>query len=71
METAFDEGKEEGFVAGEAKGKIAGLAEGEAKGKIVGKVEVAKNLLRLGLANETIAQATGLSGAEIESLRNE
>ena len=49
----------------------AGLAEGEAKGKIVGKVEVAKNLLRLGLANETIAQATGLSGAEIESLRNE
>ena len=79
VETAFDEGKEEGFVAGEAKGKIAGLAEGkiaglaegEAKGKIVGKVEVAKNLLRLGLANETIAQATGLSGAEIESLRNE
>lgn len=59
VETAFDEGKAEGFVAGEAKGKMEG------------KLEVARNLLKLGLANEAISTATGLSDAEIDTLRKE
>ena len=47
-----------------------GLAEGEAKGKIEGKIEVAKNLIKLGLDNQTIGTATGLKTEEIEELRN-
>ncbi|GHV55787.1 hypothetical protein FACS1894216_18890 [Synergistales bacterium] len=43
---------------------------GEAKGKAEGKAEIAKNLLGLGVDYETIAKATGLSVAEIESLRD-
>ena len=43
--------------------------EGKLEGKIEGKLEVAKNLISLGLDNETIAQAMGLGVAEIETLR--
>ncbi|MDR1962764.1 MAG: Rpn family recombination-promoting nuclease/putative transposase, partial [Planctomycetaceae bacterium] len=41
-----------------------GLEEGEAKGKI----ETARNLKRLGVDQETISKATGLSVSEIERL---
>ncbi|GHV30760.1 hypothetical protein FACS1894167_12110 [Synergistales bacterium] len=47
-----------------------GEAKGEAKGLAKGKAEIAKNLLSLGVDYETIAKATGLSVAEIESLRD-
>ncbi|MDR1964264.1 MAG: Rpn family recombination-promoting nuclease/putative transposase [Planctomycetaceae bacterium] len=56
VETARQEGLEEG----EAKG----LAAGEAKGKI----ETARNLKRLGVDQETISKATGLSASEIDRL---
>ncbi len=46
-----------------------GRAEGEAKGRAEGKAEVARNLLHLGLSIPQIAEATGLSTAEIEALR--
>ncbi len=39
------------------------------EGKIEGKIEVAKNLVSLGLDNETIVKATGLKTEEIERLR--
>lgn len=39
--------------------------EGELKGKIEGKIEVAKNMLSLGIPVELIMQATGLSSEEI------
>jgi predicted transposase/invertase (TIGR01784 family) len=59
LDTSFGEGKEEGFI------------EGEAKGRIEGKIEVAKNFIKLGFDNETIAKGTGLSLEEIEELRKE
>ena len=43
----------------------AALAEGEAKGR----VEMARNLLRMGLEVSKISEATGLSPDEIEVLR--
>ena len=49
-------------------------AEGEAKGKAEGKAEeksmIAKNLLKTGLANDLIAEATGLSIEEILRLKD-
>ena len=54
---AIDEGLE--------RGKILGLAEGSRQAKF----ETAKNLLHLGLSRENIAQATGLTKAEVEALK--
>jgi len=51
-----------------------GLAEGEARGRSEGSrqkaLETAKNLLQFGLSQEKIAQATGLTQAEVESIGN-
>ena len=51
-----------------------GLAEGEARGRSEGsrqaKLETAKNLLQFGLSREKIAQATGLTQEEVESIGN-
>ena len=58
---------------GVAEGKILGLAEGKSLGLAEGarqaKLETAKNLLHLGLSRENIAQATGLTKAEVEALK--
>ena len=58
---AFDEGKAEG----EAHGKSLGLAEGSRQAKL----ETAQNLRAMGLSNENIAQATGLSKIEVAALK--
>ena len=58
---AFDEGKAEG----EAHGKSLGLAEGSRQAKL----ETARNLRAMGLSNENIAQATGLSKTEVAALK--
>ena len=42
--------------------------EGESHGSRQAKLETAKNLLHFGLSVENIAQATGLSPAEVEAL---
>ena len=53
---AFDEGIEQG--------KSLGLAEGSHQKAL----ETAKNLLHFGLSRENIAQATGLTAQEVETL---
>ena len=67
---AYTEGKSLGL----AEGKSLGLAEGEARGRSEGShqkaLETAKNLLQFGLSREKIAQATGLSKAEVEAIHN-
>ena len=62
---AMDEGLERGKSLGLAEGKSLGLAEGSRQAKF----ETAKNLLHLGLSRENIAQATGLTKAEVEALK--
>ena len=64
----IEQGKAEGKSLGLAEGKSLGLAEGEARGSRQAKLETAKNLLHFGLSRENIAQATGLSRAEVEAL---
>ena len=64
------------FAEGEVRGKSIGLAEGEARGKSLSlaegsrpkALETAKNLLQFGLSREKIAQATGLTQAEVEAI---
>ena len=50
------------------EGKNLGLAEGEARGSRQAKLETARNLLQFGLSVKNIAQATGLTQAEVEAL---
>jgi len=65
-------GLAEGKSLGLAEGKSLGLAEGKSLGLAEGsrqaKLQTAKNLLHFGLSRENIAQATGLSPAEVDAL---
>jgi predicted transposase/invertase (TIGR01784 family) len=45
--------------------------EGKIEGKIERDIEIAKNMIRKGFDNETIAEVTGLSTEQIEALRAE
>ena len=60
------EGKEEGRAEGRAEGKEEGRAEGRAEGMSLRSLEIARNLLSLGLPIDQITQATGLTEEEIE-----
>ncbi|MCL2845721.1 MAG: Rpn family recombination-promoting nuclease/putative transposase [Chitinivibrionia bacterium] len=51
------------------RAKKALLRGAEEKGKIEGKIETAQNLKKMGLSTAQIAQATGLTEAEIKALR--
>ena len=58
------QGRNEGIAIGEERGRNEGISLGEHKKA----VETAKNLINLGLPQEQIALATGLSIEEIEKL---
>ena len=60
--------REEALQEDEARGFSLGIAQGEAKGSYQKAIETAKNLLGLGMPIEAIAQATGLTQAEVEAL---
>ena len=64
----LDTAKWEGRIEGLAEGKAEGLAEGEAKGKAKALRQTAINMKRMGIATTGIAECTGLSVEEIESL---
>ena len=73
---AIAEGKAQGMAQGLAEGKAQGMAQGLAEGKAQGmaqgmaqeKLQIAKNMLAMGLDTETISKATGLSVDEIDNL---
>ena len=69
VNTIERDARNDGWKAGLLQGKSLGLAEGEARGSRQAKLETAKNLLQLGLSVENIAQATGLTPAEVEAIR--
>ena len=62
--TEISVAREQGLAQGLKKGEAAGLKKGVAQEKR----EIAKNLRALNLTKEQIAEATGLSAAEIEKL---
>ncbi|MBC7797729.1 MAG: PD-(D/E)XK nuclease family transposase, partial [Pyrinomonadaceae bacterium] len=60
--------EEKGLKQGLKEGREEGLKEGEEKGKREEQRVIAKNLLALGVAEQTIFDATGLTLSEIEQL---
>ena len=67
MESNFEQ--ELATKAMKRKERIEGKIEGEAIGIVKGKAEVAKNLIAMGQLNyDLIAQATGLTSAEVAQL---
>ena len=65
LDDRYQKGKEEG----RAEGKEEGRAEGRAEGMSQRSLEIARNLLSLGLPVDQIIQATGLTEEEIELLK--
>ena len=55
-------------LEGRAEGLAEGRAEGLEQGRMEERLSTARNLKKLGIASDTIAQATGLSLEEIEKL---
>jgi predicted transposase/invertase (TIGR01784 family) len=68
--TAKAQGIDEGEAKGRAEGEAKGRAEGEAKGRAEEKMQVAQNLLSLGMELPQIAQVTGLSIETLQQLQN-
>jgi len=56
----------------EEKGRLEGRQEGRQEGQLEAKQQTARNLIKLGvLSDEQIAEATGLTMAEVDTLRGE
>ena len=70
IDTAKQEGLAEGMELGMAKGKQEGLAEGMEKGMNQKALEIAENMLAMGLSAEQVAKATQLSLEIIKNLSN-
>jgi predicted transposase/invertase (TIGR01784 family) len=61
-------GHEEGLAEGRAEGRAQGLTEGRAEGEKAKAIEMAKNLLSLGVDINTVSKASGLSVDELKKL---
>ncbi len=62
------EGLAEGREEGRAEGREEGRAEGMAKGKEETSLEIARNLKKMGMSEESIMVATGISLEDIHNL---
>lgn len=69
----LDTAREEGLAEGREKGRAEGLVEGRAEGREEGRTEaidlVALNLIKIGMTDDVIKNATGLSDQCISQLR--
>ena len=61
INTAISKGKAEGIALGKLQGETEGIAKG--------KVEIAQNLIKIGMEISQIAEITKLSTDEIEKLK--
>lgn len=60
--------REEGIEEGMEKGLEKGIEKGREEGRVEGIMNVARQMKQMGLPDNTIAEATGLSLKDIESL---
>ncbi|MDR2470158.1 MAG: Rpn family recombination-promoting nuclease/putative transposase [Tannerella sp.] len=67
-EEGIREGKEEGHREGKEEGIREGKEEGIREGKEESRLEIARNLLAVGLPADTVIQTTGLTPKQIEEL---
>ena len=68
-ESALEEAKEAGRMYVSIMER-KGIEKGRIEGIQLGRTETARNLLRMGLGLTQIAEATGLSREELQSLKN-
>ena len=52
------------------KGRAEGREQGRAEGRAEGKLEIAKNLLAMGIPMDKVVQASGLAEEQISALMN-
>ncbi|MDR2690002.1 MAG: hypothetical protein LBB76_09640, partial [Azoarcus sp.] len=69
MMTIAEQLKQIGWEKGREEGEAIGEARGQAIGEAKARLSLARNLLNMNFPVEKIAEATGLSAAEIQSLR--
>ena len=65
----MEKGMAKGRAEGLAKGRAKGLAEGRAEGELSKGLEVARNLLAMGMSCSQIIQATGLTEDQLKQLQ--
>ena len=68
MKVEMDEAREEGRAEGLAEARAEGISIGEKRGRSVRNMEIAQNLMRLGLPLDQIITATGIAREEAEHL---
>ena len=68
---AEQRGEKRGELRGEKRGELRGEQRGRLQGEKAVRESTAKNLIQMGISAEIIAQATGLSIAQIEAFKNE
>lgn len=68
LDSAKLEGRIEGLQEGRMEGRIEGRQEGRQEGLKEGLLATARNLKSMGMSDEMIVQATGLSVDEVKSL---
>lgn len=61
---------EKGRAEGREQGRAEGRAEGREQGRAEGKLEIAKNLLAMGIPMDKVVQASGLTEKQISALMN-
>ncbi len=69
MRSLFDTSRDDGYSEGRAEGRMEGIIEGRAEGRAEGRtegraersLEIARQLKAMGMSDNQIAQATGLS----------
>ena len=69
IKNSVDTAKREGIAEGMEKGMKQGMEKGMKQGMKQRSLEIARNLLSLGLPVDQITQATGLTEEEIKQLK--
>ena len=62
---------EKGRAEGREQGRAEGREQGRAEGRAEGKLEIAKNLLAMGIPMDKVVQASGLTEEQISALMNQ
>lgn len=62
--------EQKGIEKGIEKGVQIGVAKGREEGVLLGKLDVARSLLKMGMAREAVLEATGLTEDELAQIRH-
>ena len=63
--------RDESLKKGREEGRAEGREEGKEEGREERNIEITRNLIKLGMSNDQIAAATGLSLEKIKELKND